>query len=475
MPPDPHAMPASFRAALDAALARPLLLDPRALDAVRVAGGFAPRADMGDDEAGGPVATTRQGDVAIVTVRGPLAHRAWSCWLFSGDGYDAIEARVRAALADPLISSVVLRLDSPGGEVAGCFEAVRAIRAARAEADKPLIAYVDECACSAAYALACACDEIVCPDTGLVGSVGVITALEEESAALAEAGVSVAVVTSGEAKADGHPAVPLSADARARIQADIDYLAGVFAAEVAVARPLEAADVLALGARVYRGEQAVSAGLADRVGNLAAALDRAHALSDSAARGPAARRAPSTTAGRTPAPGAHRMNSILALLGLPESATEHDAAAAVTKATEAQRQILALTGASSLDAALGAIHGYKAEAAKVSALAAQLAEVRAAELARERAALLDAAVRDGRMAPAERASYESGPLAAAPIEFVRASLDARSPAPAVKLAPVAPVAGPPAGAITPEDEQVARMMGRDPKQVAARVSAAEVK
>ncbi len=471
---DLHAMPASFRASLDAALSRPLLLDPRAFDAVRAAGGFIPRADI-DGEVGDVVPNTREDNVAIVTVRGPLAQRAWSCWMFAGDGYDAILSRVRSALTDPLIDAVVLRIDSPGGEVAGCFELVRAMRAARAEHDKPLIAYVDECACSAAYALACACDEIVCPDTGAVGSIGVITAVCDESGALALEGVKVAVITSGAAKADGHPALPLTEDARARIQADVDYLAGLFADEVAAGRPLTAKNALSLEARVLRGAQALEAGLADRVGNFADAIARAQFLADSPAREPFAQRAASTIAGK-PAPGAHRMNSILALLGLPETATEHEAAAAVTKATDGQRQILALTGAASIDAAVGVVLGWKADAATAKTLATELASVRDAEAKRDRAAALDKLVTDGRMSPSVRTEYDTDPaLASLPLATIQAmARTLAASAPVVKTAPVAPAGGPPAEALTPEDEHVARRLGIDPAKLAAHV-AAEVK
>ena len=199
------AMPASFRAALDAALSRPILLDPRALDPLRGAAGFRPRADASNGSGtSSPAPFTREGDVAVVSIEGPLSQRAWSCWLFEGDGYDAVTSRMKAAIDDRATRSVVMRIDSPGGEVAGCFEAVRTIRAMAKAAGKPLVAYADEMACSAAYALACACDEVVLPDTGMVGSVGVILTLASRAGELAQRGVSVTLLTSGAAKADGH-------------------------------------------------------------------------------------------------------------------------------------------------------------------------------------------------------------------------------------------------------------------------------
>lgn len=427
-----------------------MLLDPRALERL-----WSP-SDSADDAR--PAVET-VGGVAVVRIEGPLFQRA--NWMF--DGYDAIESRFAAALASPA-PAVVLLVNSPGGYAAGNFEAARRMREAASAAGKPVVAYVDEMACSAAYALAVVADRIVVPRSGSVGSVGVVATVSNRAKLNASLGVHVHIAASGEQKADLSPEVPFTEAALARLQSRVDGLATQFFEWVGARRSQAPSTVAALQAAVLHGEAAVTAGLADLVGG----LDQAFSL----AREPAAPRA-STTAGK-PARGAH-MQSILALLGLPETATEHDAASAVAKATDAQRQILALTGAPSFDAALGAIHGYMAEAAKVPALAAQVAEVKAADARRERSAILDAAVSDGRMAPSERASYESGPLAAAPIEFVRASLEARTAtAPLVKTAPVAPAGGPPAASLDEETLHIAAAMGLDRAKLAAHL-AAEVK
>lgn len=282
---EPTEMPATFRAALDAACTRPLLLDPAVLAPLHAsAAGLRARADVGggiDDSADG---FDRVGDVAVVGIDGPLSQRAWSCWCFEGDGYDAIMQRCAAALDDPQTRALVLRIDSPGGEVAGCFDAVRSIRAMADAAGKPVVAYADEIACSAAYALACAAERVVLPDTGTVGSIGVILSVASRAGELAQRGVAVTLITSGAAKADGHPHVPLGDGARARLQADVDQLAQVFASVVAQARPLDAEGALALEARTFIGAEAVRAGLADQVGTLADAVTTARSLADARAQ-----------------------------------------------------------------------------------------------------------------------------------------------------------------------------------------------
>ena len=198
----------------------------------------------------------------------------------------------------------------------------------------------------------------------------------------------VVLITSGAAKADGHPAVALSDDARARLQADVDQLAQVFAGEVAAARPLDAKAVLALDARTFLGASAVSAGLADHVGPFSAALDRARSL--------ASRSTPTGAMGATTG----RTMTLLALLGV---ATEADAVIAVTKLTATRDQVRALTGAETDDAALGTLHAWKRDAAAATDLRAQVAAEKAAAEKRERTELLDAAVASMRLTPAERA------------------------------------------------------------------------
>lgn len=342
------------------------------------------------------------GSVAVVTIDGPL-RRGGSDWC---DGYESITSRVTAALAAPEVRAVVLRISSPGGVVAGCFEAVRAIRDAKARAGKPVVAFADEECYSAAYALACAADKICLPPSGRVGSVGVMQTLTDMSQALAAEGMRVQVVTSGAQKADGHPAVPLSDEVLARTQAVVDALAGQFAALVGEARGMSAAAVLALQAGCFLGADAVTAGLADRVCNLAGALGYAADLA--AARRPAAR------------PVGGKMLSVLTALGLAPDATEAEATRAVAGLRSQLSSLEALTGATGPEA-LGVIHAWKASHGRVEAVERELAAQAKAREAQERASLLDGAVADGKLSPAERSAYDAKPeLRDLPLAAVRA-------------------------------------------------------
>lgn len=279
----------------------PVAIDPRALAASYHERPKAPTHAMRDG-------------VAIVDVCGPLAARGgWWC-----DSYESIRERMTAAIsARP--KAVVMRLDSPGGDVAGLFETARDVRAMAAAARVPLIAYVDGMACSAGYALACAAGRIYAPATALLGSIGVIAARWDESQALTQHGVKISLITSGERKADGHPSQPMSDGEEAATRVLVNDYAGLFFAWVAEARPALTVDsVRAMQAGVLLGQRAVEAGLADAISTfddvIAAASGAARSTTTSAA-------ARGRTATRF---AAMDMDKIRKLLGLPDDASDED-------------------------------------------------------------------------------------------------------------------------------------------------------
>lgn len=200
------------------------------------------------------------GDVAVVEIRGPLEHHdGW--W---ADSYESILDRVTAACATPA-AAIVLKIDSPGGELLGCFDAARTIRTRAAAAGKKLIAYVDGCACSAAYALACSAEKIYASDTAFLGSIGILITRVDASKRDAQTGIEYALVASGKRKVDGNPHASLSPDELTSMQGQCDSLAAIFFELVASLRGVDAAAVAALEADIFHGTRAVEHRLADAV------------------------------------------------------------------------------------------------------------------------------------------------------------------------------------------------------------------
>lgn len=217
------------------------------------------------------------GDVAVIDVHGPLDQRGDFFW----DGYDSVLDRAREAFGDDKVSAVVVALDSPGGVVAGCFDSARELRAVATSAGKPFVAHAGTMACSAAYALACAADQVMVTGDGAVGSVGVIATVYDRTASNAQEGLDVRVVRSGTLKSDPHPDVALTDASVSRVRARVMDLAQSFAAWVADRRGLSTDAVLAhQGATVYAA-RALEAGFADAIGTLADAINTAAGLAAS--------------------------------------------------------------------------------------------------------------------------------------------------------------------------------------------------
>lgn len=96
--------------------------------------------------------------VAVIPIQGTLVQKLGTLRPYSGmTGYDGIRACFLQALNDSEVKAICLDIDSPGGEVAGCFDLVDVIYASRGS--KPIWAILSESAYSAAYALASAAEK----------------------------------------------------------------------------------------------------------------------------------------------------------------------------------------------------------------------------------------------------------------------------------------------------------------------------
>jgi len=173
--------------------------------------------------------------VALIPVHGVIAPRITALGDISGGTtFEALGAALAGAVADPAVATIVLDINSPGGSVLGARVFARAVLAARAA--KPVIAQVQYQGNSAAYWLAACATEIVAAPGSYVGSIGVYLVHDDVSKFLADAGVVRTLIAAGDGKLDGNENVPLSADARGRLDALVADSFTHFVADVAAGR-----------------------------------------------------------------------------------------------------------------------------------------------------------------------------------------------------------------------------------------------
>lgn len=218
----------------------------------------------------GQGAAPLQGAVAVLPIRGVLMHRP-SYLLqryFGVSDTAALHAQFSALVQRDDVRAIVLDIDSPGGSVVGVHEFAEAIYKARAS--KKIVAASSGMAASAAYHLASQAHEIVVSHTSGAGSIGVYTSHFDVSEAEKINGFKTTLISAGKYKTEGNPFEPLSEEARAAIQHNVDYFYNMFVAAVARGRGVKASDVKnGYGqGRYFSGKQAIEEGLADRVGSV---------------------------------------------------------------------------------------------------------------------------------------------------------------------------------------------------------------
>lgn len=211
--------------------------------------------------------------VAIIPVLGSLVNRG--AWLGARSGmtsYEGLAFQLQQAAADPDVKSILLDIDSPGGEAVGAFEMADRIRAIGKS--KPVVAVVNGMAASAAYAIASAASHIVASPSGVAGSVGVVLMHADYSNSLHQKGIKPTLIHAGAHKVDGNPYEPLSAAVRSDLQAEVDSFYSMFVASVAQGRKGRMTEkaVRATEARTYIGQAALDAGLVDAIGSFETVL-----------------------------------------------------------------------------------------------------------------------------------------------------------------------------------------------------------
>lgn len=234
-----------------------------ALDRKEVGGLLDPEAVLA--KTGKPLDNTRdvtiRDGVAIIPVSGPIFRYANLFTEISGaTSIEVLAKDFRQALDDRSVRSILLEVNSPGGEADGTAELAQHIFEARGQ--KPIIAYVSHLGASAAYWLASAADEIVANDAASLGSIGVVA-----SVCIHKDKNHLQFVSS---QSPNKRPNPETESGKSQIQAWLDDLGQVFIDTVARNRDMTSDDVIEMGNQggLRVGQKAVDAGLADRIGTL---------------------------------------------------------------------------------------------------------------------------------------------------------------------------------------------------------------
>ncbi|EAV40342.1 Peptidase U7 [Stappia aggregata IAM 12614] len=214
--------------------------------------------------------TRVSGNTALITVDGSLVNRG--AWIGTNSGltsYEGIAAQVDDIAADNDIRNVIIDMNSYGGEATGMSTLAAKIRKLRST--KTVIAVVNDVAASAGYGIASAADEIVVSPTSLVGSIGVVMLHLDRSNELEAKGIKPTLIHAGAKKVDGNSFEPLSDNVREDMQKDVMAFYADFLNTVEAGRSswrLSADKARKTEADVFIGNEAISAGLADRLGTL---------------------------------------------------------------------------------------------------------------------------------------------------------------------------------------------------------------
>jgi signal peptide peptidase SppA len=221
------------------------------------------------------------GDIAVIPVEGALAHRPdpFEMALFGVDDSRTVTRNIQDAASDASVKGVLLRMDTPGGMMLGGPEIADAVALCRQQ--KPVVAHIGGMGASLGYMIASQANEVIANKSAIVGSIGVIASVADYSALLARIGIKLEHFTNKDAKfkAIGAAGTSLTDEQREHLRQRIESAYGVFKDAVLSARPQVKPE--AMQGQTFRGSEAKSYGLIDRVGDENFALGILRGLSPS--------------------------------------------------------------------------------------------------------------------------------------------------------------------------------------------------
>jgi protease IV len=233
-------------------------------------------------------------EIAVIPVEGIItSHEADQS---GNDMVEVIKAELDAAKKDDNVRAVILKVDSPGGEVLAADDIYRAIKKFQEGPDgKPVICSMGSLAASGGYYISAPCRWIVADELTLTGSIGVIMETVNYRGLMDKIGVEPYVFKSGKYKdmlSGMRETNEIPGGEQAMVQDLIDQTYDQFKGVVASGRkaaheknqddgqPLSDDWAKYADGRVLSGQQALSLGLVDELGDFQTAVDRAKKIAE---------------------------------------------------------------------------------------------------------------------------------------------------------------------------------------------------
>lgn len=204
-------------------------------------------------------------NVAEVGVTGPITRETSASPLGAapiGANANAIVEQIERANADTSVDALLVRLNTPGGEIVPSED----IKLAVERFEGPTIGYATDTCASGGYEIASGCDELWARNGSIVGSIGVIGSRVNAAELADRLGLSYEQLTAGEFKDAGMPLKEFEDHERAYLQGIVDEYYDQFVENVAERRDLSVEQIKETEARIYLGSRAHELGLVDELG-----------------------------------------------------------------------------------------------------------------------------------------------------------------------------------------------------------------
>lgn len=229
--------------------------------------------------------------IAVISVEGVISGMS-----LDRSGHSIVELvkdQLDLAADDEAVKAVILKVDSPGGEVLASDEIYRAIQTFQKDSRKPVVAAMGSLAASGGYYVSAPCRWIVANELTITGSIGVIMHSYNYRGLMDKVGVRPEVYKSGKFKDMLSGEKPeASPEEKAMVQSLVDETFARFKKIVGEGRGAandknqnDGRKLVAnwqdyADGRVVSGKQAYDLGFVDELGNFDTAVERAETLAN---------------------------------------------------------------------------------------------------------------------------------------------------------------------------------------------------